>query len=169
MAHTITHPELLEILHYDVQSGVFTWRVRKPGMPIGSVAGATGANGYRYIAIKRKKYLAHRLAWFYVHGVWPRIIDHLDRVKSNNRLSNLRECKSQSENHENLGLSKANKTGATGVRYDPLHCPSRPYRADISKLGNHVYLGSYETLEQARDAYVSAKKMYHTSLPYLKE
>ena len=169
MAHIITHHELLEILHYDALSGVFTWKVPKPGMPVGSVAGATGANGYRYIAIKRKKHLAHRLAWFYVHGVWPKIIDHLDRVKSNNRLSNLRNCASQSENHENLGPHKGSRTGVTGVSYVPGKLRSRPYQARIAKLGHNMYLGSFETLEQARDAYLSAKKVYHTSLPHLKE
>lgn len=89
----LKHGRLLELLSYDLQTGVFTarvgrsWRVRT-----GSVVGGTShQSGYRLIRIDYESYLAHRLAWFYVHGEWPSgEVDHIDGDTDNNAIRNLR-------------------------------------------------------------------------------
>src|SRR5690242_7452809 len=85
---------LHELLAYDACSGDFVWRITKSTKrPKGHVAGNLHPNGYVYIWIDKIKYPAHRLAWLYVHGAWPReIIDHINGIRSDNRVSNLREA-----------------------------------------------------------------------------
>lgn len=87
-------PENLESLHrylhknldYDPRTGIFTWH--RTGQRAGSYK-----DGYRRIKVLGKRYRAGRLAWFYCFGEWPaQQIDHIDRVKDNDRLSNLREA-----------------------------------------------------------------------------
>ena len=92
MAQQITQERLKELLHYDPETGVFTWnvpvaRMAKPG----GVAGNTNARGYRRISLLNKSYLAHRLAFLYVTGAFPeKVVDHVNGDPSDNRWSNLR-------------------------------------------------------------------------------
>ncbi len=109
-----------ECLSYNSATGLFMWRV-KPHIhayiPQGSNAGWQMLNGYIAIGLDGHQFYAHRLAWFFVHGVWPKQIDHINRDKSDNRLCNLREA-SFSENAVNRDLRSDNKSGTTGVSYD---------------------------------------------------
>lgn len=92
----ITHARLLELLHYDPETGIFTWRVQRKHskMRAGDVAGSNLGDLYRQITIDMEQYSVHRLAWFYVHGVWPtEDIDH--RTDRANSIDNLREASSQ--------------------------------------------------------------------------
>jgi HNH endonuclease len=88
----ITRTRLKEFLHYDPETGVFTWLV-KPCRNIlaGSIAGNVMNEGYVMVKIDRKNYKAHRLAWLYVHGTFPPDqLDHINRGRADNRLCNLR-------------------------------------------------------------------------------
>ena len=87
----LTTDRLKELLHYDQDTGVFTWNVRRSGKtPAGSVAGSYDAYGYIQIRISPFRYKAHRLAWFYVNSEWPKFcIDHINGVRDDNRISQL--------------------------------------------------------------------------------
>ena len=79
---TLTAEVLRNLLSYDAETGIFTW-IGKPNGRVahGAQAGTFLPDGYVRIKLRRKLYLAHRLAWFYVHGVWPENeIDHINRV-----------------------------------------------------------------------------------------
>jgi hypothetical protein len=83
---------LRERLRYDGGTGVFTRRVGSGHARAGEIAGSVHSTGYVRIGIDGGKYTAHRLAWLYVHGVWPSDqIDHINRNRSDNRIANLRE------------------------------------------------------------------------------
>ena len=104
-----------EMLDYDPETGVFTWKVAPPRRPslVGKEAGAN-SHGYRTIKIDQVGYFAHRLAWAWVHGEEPpEVIDHVSRDKSDNRIKNLRDG-ADSVNHMNTPVRS--KTGVTGVR-----------------------------------------------------
>ena len=108
---------LKELLEYDPETGVFIWKTRRGGLKAGSVAGTKHANGYVRIKCDGKSYMAHRLAWLYVHGQFPeKQIDHINGLREDNRLSNLR-CVSRSENQRNRRLCKRSTSGIIGVRW----------------------------------------------------
>ena len=92
---SITADELRSILHYNPLTGVFT-RIRsahphRVGVVVGSVS-----HGYILIGLLGKRYRAHRLAWLYVYGTWPKHdIDHINRNRSDNRICNLRDVTRQ--------------------------------------------------------------------------
>jgi hypothetical protein len=146
----ITQEKLKEILDYNPDTGIFTWKVSKAKrIKVGSVAGCKNNLGYILIRIDGKIYLAHRLAWLYTHGDFPlNCIDHINQIKDDNRICNLRDV-TVSENMQNqsqvLGYTK------NGSKY----------KATIT-LNNILYqLGSYATKEQARQAYLNAKIKLH--------
>lgn len=116
----ITRDRLSEVLNYDQNTGIFTWRVSlAPRGPVGSQAGCVDkVCGRISIRIDGQLYLAHRLAWLYVYGVWPtNVLDHINRNPADNRIANLRDIK----NNENLLNSLAHvdsESGIKGIRYD---------------------------------------------------
>ena len=82
---------LRELLSYDPDTGLFRWSKNKGSKDAGELAGCVSPKGYILIGIDGCLYLAHRLAWLYVHGEFPeKDIDHRDQDKSNNRICNLR-------------------------------------------------------------------------------
>src|SRR5262245_57095359 len=93
----VTRERLLELLEYDPETALLTWKQDRGGKAkTGIVAGRLAANGYIDITIDSRRYKAHRLAWLYVHGEWPpEEIDHRDLDKANNRLANLRPASHQ--------------------------------------------------------------------------
>jgi hypothetical protein len=115
----IDHAELLRRLAYDPLTGVFTLLKHTDPRRIDTATGATDPRGYVHIynKVDGKKcdQLAHRLAWFYVHGVWPKFgIDHKDGDRGNNALENLREA-TNGQNQANTRIYKNNKSGHKGV------------------------------------------------------
>lgn len=140
----LTQKELTERLLYDEKTGVFVWR------KTGSVAGGLCGNGYIQIRISTVRYSAHRLAWLYVYGVTPALqIDHINRVKTDNRISNLRLA-TRSQNMINTPPPTTNKTGVKGVSY----CKkARKYRARCWVNQKRYHLGWFDSIDDAASAY----------------
>lgn len=144
----VTHERLTELLEYNPDTGEFRWKpmLRKNKNKEG-VAGTKNSRGYLQITIDYKIYLAHRLAWFYVHKRWPSRIDHRDEVKTNNRIKNLREA-SGTENNGNSTATAGNKTGYRGVvQY------ANKFSSTIYHEGRRYYLGMFDSAEKAHEAY----------------
>lgn len=123
MAKKLTRKYLKEVMSYDQEIGIFTWNVRKD-VPknwnkkyAGNIVGWNHSHGYKQICINYKKYFFHRLAWFYVYGIWPKEIDHIDRDKANNKIENLRDV-SHIRNCYNRDSGKKALSGYKGVSYD---------------------------------------------------
>lgn len=121
---TLTVEQLKEELHYDPPTGVWTWlylerkgkrwNKQYSGKQAGYIA---NTDSYVRIWLRENRYLAHRLAWFYMTGEWPREIDHKNRIRFDNSWPNLRDV-TTSENHRNMPKNATNKSGITGVRFD---------------------------------------------------
>ena len=161
---TITADRLRALIHYDPDTGVFTWLRRESGRwntrYAGSVAGCDvdcgGRTRRRLIAIGSKQLKAHRLAWLYMTGEWPvHEIDHIDGDALNNRWSNLRQATHQ-QNRSNNAAYLSNKLGVRGVTR---HANGR-YRAVIDPNGKRVHLGYFTDLEDARRARLDAERRY---------
>lgn len=149
------------MLDYEPETGFFKWKIpRGQIVKIGDVAGGKTAHGYLRIQICGKRYMAHRLAWFFVHGEFPKYqIDHFDRDKLNNRIANLREA-THGENQQNI--VKAHKDGASGflgVSY--VAKGIKKYKAQITLDGKIKYLGCHATPEDAHLEYLKAKETMH--------
>jgi hypothetical protein len=118
----LTQARLKELLDYNPDTGIFTRKVSRPGFRVGDVAGSLTERGYIKIGIDGKNYSAHRLAWLYVHGKSPdNCIDHINGVRDDNRISNLRDVTSQENSSTVLARKNqadaisAGKTGVKGV------------------------------------------------------
>ena len=159
-AGRIKAERLRELLHYDPESGVFTWKVSRGGSArAGSTAGSPDAKGYIKVKINGHFYKAHRLAWLWVHGVWTdKAIDHQNRLKNDNRIANLREV-SASENQQNRALPRHNTSGFPGVCW---HKKASRWQAQIQLNGKNRHLGLFGTPEDAHDAYLAAAAEMHT-------
>lgn len=156
----ITQEYLKQVLHYDKDTGVFTWKVKKRGSKgIFNKAGSKDHKGYIQICIDGKKYAAHRLAWIYINGsLGYESLDHIDGVKDNNKINNLRLA-NVSENGQNIRNPKKNsKSGFLGVYFNKR---AKKYHAQITINGKLIYLGLHETADRAHDAYVDAKRKIH--------
>lgn len=113
----ITHERLLECLDYNPESGDFIWKKSSPrGADIrGRRAGSVGTNGYVRIRVDGQHYSAHRLAWIFTHGsISTMSIDHINGIKTDNRIANLRYATRQ-QNGMNTGMPATNSTGHKNV------------------------------------------------------
>lgn len=155
----LTAQRLRELLHYDPDSGLFTWRiaVRHSAKKAGDTAGCVVKDGYVVVGVDSHYHKAHRLAWLYSHGVWPAgDIDHMNGNRSDNRLCNLRDA-SKSMNAQNVhGASKRSKSGLLGVRKF-----GKKWRTAIMIDGRVKHLGTFESAEIAHEAYLKVKREIH--------
>jgi hypothetical protein len=153
---------LKDRLHYNPKSGVFTWKPKAGATPAergwntryaGTVAGSVQPNGYLYIGIGGRIIQAHRLAWLYVAGSWPKDqIDHADLNKLNNAFNNLRAA-TPSQNMANMrGRAASGFKGVTATA-------ANRWVAHIRDGPRTVYLGTYDTPEEAHAAYAGAARM----------
>lgn len=154
----IDQKKLKELLSYDPATGVFTWRVSMNGRTqAGDVAGSFDVNGYRRIGVNRRSHKAHRLAWLYMTGEWPKAeIDHRNGSRADNRWINLRESDPILNAQNQRKAQSDSTTGFLGV--SPL---KGRFLARIKAGGKRKNLGTFSTPEQAHAAYLKAKRELH--------
>jgi hypothetical protein len=135
-----------ELLDYDPETGHLTWRVdRAMRVRAGDRAGYSDYSGYITIRINGTNYQAHRLAWLWMKGEWPEEeIDHINRIRDDNRWSNLREA-NRSGNVVNSPPREKLSDLPRGVHIRP----SGKFQATIA----HMYLGTFETADEAAEVY----------------
>lgn len=149
---------LHEAYDYDAERGWLINREKRSRMSvIGSRAGYDSVRGYRHIKIDGTVYVEHRMIWLYHHGSLPKIVDHIDCNRSNNRIENLRAA-SNGQNQQNARKSYRNKSGYKGVSF---HKKSNKWIANIGFDGKKLYLGSFDSAEEASKAYNDAAILYH--------
>lgn len=161
----LTAQSLRYWLRYNRRTGVFHRRrdvvinIRRGGFSVraraGDIAGYVNEQGYVIVGVLGRKYKAHRLAWLYVHGSWPKgHLDHEDRDTKNNRIANLRRA-TRSQNAANRKTRIDSTSGLKGATRD--HRNGR-WMARIAVDGKRHALGYYETAEVAHAAYCQAAR-----------
>lgn len=135
-----TQEEFKGRYHYDPASGFFTRVNGHYRWPRGSRAGCKKPNGYRCIKIDGKAYTEHRLAFLWMTGAAPDEVDHINRVKDDNRWENLRPC-TRSENMKNRAVQ-----GRIPIRYIGYNRVRKLFQAGIK---NELPRKYFKTLERA--------------------
>lgn len=153
----ITQEVLKEM--FDYVDGNLIYKVRPAcRVQIGDIAGTVSNRGYLFMVLAYKQYQIHNLIWLWHKGHWPKPgyeLDHISKVKSDNRIENLREA-TRSENNFNTDAQSNSTTGLKGVsKYGD------KYRAHGRLQGKSLALGTYPTAEEASAAYQAFAKANH--------
>lgn len=152
---TITQEQIKQQLNYNQDTGVFTWAIKTGRVKIGDIAGSRDGRGYWQINVLGKVRKAHRLAWLYMKGRFPKEqIDHINQDRLDNRFSNLREVTNK-ENNKNSTMQKNNTSGYTGVSFD-----GKRWVAYITVDDKKKHLGRYKDKNEAILARKIAEKKY---------
>lgn len=152
----LTQQKLKELLHYDPETGVFTRLKYLDGKAVaGDRAGSVCPKGYRSIYVDGRSYRCARLAWFYVHGHFPKEqIDHINMLRDDNRIANLRPATHQ-ENQRNRGMMANNKSGYRGVSF---YKRDNKWKAYVKVNGKLMHLGYFKDINDAISASSAARK-----------
>lgn len=163
MSETLKPERLRELLDYDAETGRFVWRPRGEkywdNRYAGKAAGRPHPDGYIAIKVDKRSYFAHRLAWLYVSGSWPADkieIDHKNRNRSDNRITNLRLA-TPSQNRVN-SWRRPNLSGVRGVRWLK---GAAKWQALIWPKGKSKSLGLFDDIERARAARIAAMRQLY--------
>jgi len=152
----INQAYLISAIDYNPLSGDFTWK--KGHHLAGKKAGTLLSSGYVYIKIRGTKYMAHRLAWLYMHGSFPDVfIDHINGSRNDNRIENLRKA-SGSQNQHNRKVRRDSSSGVKGVCFVP---SSGRWRARIKIHGKEINAGYFSTMEEAAKAISITRAKLH--------
>ena len=144
----ITQRELLRRLRYDRNTGEFYWLQPPKFHPrlAGKRAGCK-RDGYIIIKLNKRSYRAHRLVWLYLYGHFPDEIDHINRIGTDNRIENLREC-AHAQNVKNHSRVLNGSGLPVGVRRI-----GKKFQARIRCDGKVFSLGCHHTPEVASAVY----------------
>lgn len=148
----ITQEKLKSLLKYEIDGTFTNLTNRGAKAKIGQKTGSKHAAGYIQISLEGKRYLAHRLVWLYHTGTWPKNqLDHINCKKDDNRIENLRDVTPQ-QNHFNKPFYVKGFIKTKGGKYQA-RITKKPYRS--------LYIGTYDTEEEAHEAYIKAKASLH--------
>ena len=151
----VSRERLAQLLAYEPVTGLFKWRVNRGRARAGYVAGCLASHGYWFIRVDGRLYTGHRLAWLYVHGSFPHDeLDHVNGVRSDNRLANLRPASSR-QNKGNTKLRSDNTSGYKGVVRS-----LSGWEAQIEVDGRCKRLGIFSEPQLAHAAYQQAAVSY---------
>jgi hypothetical protein len=155
----ITQEELKARIHYNPETGVFTYIKNRKKEFVGKVAGFTDLKGYRIITLRGHRYVASILAWLYVYGRLPEgKIRYINDDKKDLRICNLGEAEHKLCQQDLRGPTKANVSGLLGVYWDN---GTQKWKSSIRAGGKRIWLGRFDDKHDAYAAYIEAKKIYH--------
>lgn len=158
MRPELTAERLRELLHYDPDTGIFTNRAPRKKIRVGEVAGTLDqSSGYVCLGVDRRRHYAHRLAFLYMTGAWPRdLVDHKNGNRADNRWANLRDAP-RLINQQNMRRAvSGSASGLLGA-----HRKRGRWSSQIKVRGQIVKLGIFSTPQEAHAAYIAAKRQQH--------
>lgn len=152
----ITHDEIKARFDYNPDTGILTHKTTIGGVKVGSIAGTKNNAGHLYIGLNYKTVAVHRVAWFWMTGVWPENVDHKNRVRADNIWTNLREA-THSKNMRNCKVQKNCKSKVTGVSWSG---SAKQWRANIYTDEGRTHLGWFKDKFEAICARKSAENKH---------
>ena len=153
---SITQEQLHHL--YEYRDGELYYKTKTSRkLKIGDVVGTTNSFGYKVTKIDYKSYRVHRLIFMYHYGYMPKIIDHIDGNRSNNRIENLREV-SQGQNQYNRKIKTSSTSGIKGVYW---HKTKQKWVASCAYEGKDNYLGAYLNKDDAIKVVREFREKHH--------
>lgn len=150
--------KLRELFEPDFESGLLYRKTRQSNNMAGTMAGSLNKQGYMRVGIDGRQEYVHRVLWAMYYGIPSnKTIDHIDTNRSNNKITNLREA-TQSQQCHNMNTPKHNTSGVKGVSFCKL---TGKYRAELKVNKIRVFDKKFNTIEEAREALVEARKEFH--------
>ena len=144
--------------HLEYRDGHLWWIKPRQRVKVGQQLGSCYSNGYRVGMLKGKRYKEHRLIWLYHYGVWPKEhIDHINGIKDDNRIENLREC-TQQQNNFNRKSAKGSSSKHKGVCWNK---ERKKWEVRYRYKGKPYHIGYYECEIEAAEAYRKATEHLH--------
>jgi hypothetical protein len=154
----ITQQELKELLHYNPETGIFTWKVSTARrVSSGDVAVTKRKDGYIQIKLNNELILSHRLIWIYMYGYLPKYIDHINGQRDDNRIINIREVSNQ-QNSLNSKISKNNTSGIKGVYWDKSR---NKWTVRLSIDGKCKFFKRFDDIDLAKLVIEEVRNKYH--------
>lgn len=157
----LEYREALELFRYDYETGILYWRWRvNSHVPKTLEAGTQNKlNGYLYVTVHGRRYLVHRVVMLMCYGFCGEglEVDHINHVQNDNRLVNLRFVTHRG-NMRNKSVSSKSTTGVTGVSFLKA---GKKYIAQIRVNRKLIYLGIFDTLEEAAAARAEANLKFN--------
>lgn len=142
--------KIRELLAYDPETGRFTWLVDAGSVRAGDEASSMTIAGYSRVKLDGVHHYLHRLAWAFVHGEFPESdLDHVNMVKSDNRISNLRLA-TKAENQMHRGIPKNNTSGCKGVTWN---ATKGKWSVRCAANGKRKHLGYFDDVASATSVY----------------
>jgi len=164
----LTQEDVNELFEY--RDGDLYWKIdiyvrdchKKPRIKIGDKAGSLNYNPkskiyYKQLVYNKNNYLTSRLIFLMFNGYLPQCVTYKDGDTLNTRIENLLEANTSQTSYRKKN-SSTNKTGYKGVSF---YRRNKKYKAYITKNNKKLYLGSYDTAEEANKVYLEAKEKYY--------
>jgi hypothetical protein len=168
----LTQKRLQELFNYQADRGALVWKHRPPKdfdalsnwktwnkRFAGMVAGTCVNGSYVSITLGGRTYRAHRLVFLHVHGYLPKEVDHINGIRSDNRINNLRAA-DKTINGKNQKLKSTNTSGVVGVH---MNKEAKKWQSSIrvgGRKGKKLYLGIFSNFDEACAARAAAEAKY---------
>lgn len=144
---------------FDYKDGVLVYRVvQRDHSRVGKRAGYI-EDGYLRVLINEKFHRVHRVVWLFVNGTFPDQVDHINGVRTDNRIENLREV-TVAENNKNKRIPKNNKSGFLGVSIAQDVNGEKRWTARISINKKDTHIGTFKSLSDAVKARLDCEEKY---------
>lgn len=154
----ITQDQVRKLFNYNPETGELIRRVQTASRAkVGDVVGCANTKGYLMVRVNGKLRLNHKVAFLHFHGYLPKYIDHINGVKNDNRIKNLRSC-TLSQNNRNATKRKDNTSGFKNVSWNKR---VNKYRVQIKVNRKNKYIGHFTDINEANQAAIAARLKYH--------
>ena len=148
---------LNELFTYDKETGKLYWKAARQRIKVGDEVGSDNGSGYLKTKVNNKTYRLHRLVFLMHKGYLPKILDHINGDRKDNRIENLRPV-SLAQNAQNAKLNSKNNSGYKGVFWVK---SSKKWRGQVKCNGETIYLGEYNDIEEADRVVRAAREELH--------
>lgn len=148
---------VVSLFNYNPLSGILSWKVDRRRVKAGDICGSPDTKGYLRVGINGRRYRVHTIIILFVYGFISEQVDHFDMIEDNNRLSNLRPC-TKNQNQHNKKTNRNNTSGFKNVYWNK---SCNKWQVQVGLNGKDYNFGVFANIENAVKASISARIQLH--------